>query len=68
MLIESDVLWEKLAELCTDIASANSDFFCTECLATLDKLVEIAAELCGDEDSKILRDIIDECLKDDEEA
>ena len=66
MTINSNDLWEKLAELCTDIATANADFFCSECLATLDKLVEICAELIGDEDAEILRDIINVCMNDEE--
>lgn len=68
MTIDSRDLFDRLAEICGDIASANSDFYCSECLSTLDKLTDLCAELCGEEDARILSEIIESNLNDDEEV
>ena len=67
-MIDKRDLFDKLSEICADIASANSDFYCTECLSTLEKLIDLCDELCGQDDARILAEIIDSNMNYDGEA
>ena len=41
---------ENIAELINDIASANDGFFCTECIRTIDTLLDIYEGLTSEDD------------------
>lgn len=59
-------LFDRIAEICADIASANSDFYCTECLETLEKLTDLVQDFCGEEEAETLKDIIDGFLNEED--
>lgn len=60
-------LFDRITEICTDIASANSDFYCTECLETLEKLTDLVQDFCGEEEAETLKEIIDGFLNEEED-
>ena len=40
-------LYLEIKKIATSIAYANSDFYCTKCLDTIDRLCEIVRKYCG---------------------
>lgn len=66
-MISAEDFIDRITTLALEIAGQNADFYCTECLSTLDELVDITRDLVGKDAANQLKADIDVMLNDDEE-
>lgn len=59
-------LFMEIKEIAESIAYANSDFYCTKCLDTIDRLCEIVRKHCGYDYYTALHNICDKIMNSEE--